>query len=427
MCFGLFVPDDSAADRSVEEILKEAEDLVRETSNSFSGLSDSSDLLKLPITSGLVRSMAVGVKPESTTSTKMVNKHFITKGKGKEAQKSVNRVSTLSTTYRKVDSKLESSEVRYRGEQLRGMSPRRGMEEFSGDMFSGSSQLTYSNTHDNIGARTDDVKVGSVISGSESEKHTGNYSGSISKEKSLLKKERTVTFGDSVHLFPKPTGSINKKQKNIVPTSSQKLQQVESIPNGQSDEISNKDDDMFALESAAVQRSTRDGLSATEDRRVDQLTKVMSVSPPLIQHGDVVGTPEAIFELIDSEVRNEVVATLQEPERSCSQDSDQSSLNIEKEMEKIFGHGDNAGNTMDSVGASFPRKPRSVVQEESNVPEPSLGVDKSKDAITMTEGSNRFVEAGDSSVAAHVASLEKELHQERSTVLQLKSKCVKVL
>jgi hypothetical protein len=422
MSFGLFVPDNSAADRSVEEILKEAEDLVRETSNSFSGLSDSSDLLKLPITSGLVRSMAVGVKPESTTSTKTVNKHFITKEKGKEAQKRVNRVSTLSTTYRKVGSKLESSEVRDRGEQLRGMSPRRGMEEFSG-----SSQLTYSNTRDNIGVRTDDVKVGSVISGSESEKHTGNYSGSISKEKSLLKKERTVTFGDSVHLFPKPTGSINKKQKNIVPTSSRKLRQVESIPNGQSDEISNKDDDMFALESAAVQRSTRDGLSATEDKRVDQLTKVMSVSPPLIQHGDVVGTPEAIFELIDSEVRSEVVATLQEPERSRSQDSDLSSLNIEKEMEKIFGHGDNVGNTMDSVGTSFPRKPRSVVHDESNVPEPSLGVDKSKDASTMTEGSNRFVEAGDSSVAAHVASLEKELHQERSTVLQLKSKCVKVL
>jgi hypothetical protein len=416
MNFGFFVPDDRSADKSMEEILKEADDLVRETCNSFPGLSDSSDLLKLPITPGLIRGMAVNLMPESTASKKR-DKHFITEEKGKEVQSSMTRGSTLSTSYRKTDSKSTGSKVRDRGEQLRGMSPRKkdsrsGTEEFAGDKFGDSRQLMYPNTHENIGARIDDMKVGSVISESKSEKHLRNYSGSISKEKDVLKKERTVTFEDGLHLFPEPTDSINKKHKDIVQTSSQKLQQVESISNRKSDEISNKDDDLFALESATLQQSTGDGLSTREDERVDQLTKEISVSRPLIQHGDV-------------------VAALQEPKNSCSQDSDHSSFNIEKEMENIFGHGDSAGNTMvdswDGVGISFPRKPQSVVLEESNVSDPFVGVDKLKDASTMTEGSDRFVQASDSSVAEHVDSLEKELLHERSTSLQLKSMCVKVL
>lgn len=419
--FGLFVADDSAADKSVEEILKEAEDLVRETSNSFSGLSDSSDLHKLPITPGLNMSMAVSLMPEFTASKKKDNKHFITEEKGKEVRSGMTRASALPTSYRKIDNKSSGLKVRDRGVQLRGMSTRKTdsrsgmMEEFAGDKHSDSTQLTYRNTHENVGARIDDMKVRSVISESKSEKHLGNYVGRISKEKDILKMERTVTFEDGVRLFPKPANSINKKHKDIVQTSSQELQHVESISNGKSDEVSNKGVDLFALESAALQQNTGDGLSTREEKHVDQLTREVSVSASLIQHNDVVGTPKEILHLIDSEVRNEVVASSQEPGTGYSQDSDHSSLNIEKEMENIFGHGDSVVNTavdlQDGVGTSFPRQPQSVVPEESDV-------SKLKDVCTMTEGGNGFVQASDGSVASL-----KELLQEQSTSLQLKSMC----
>ncbi|KDR21620.1 hypothetical protein L798_01855 [Zootermopsis nevadensis] len=403
--------DDSATDKSVEEILKEAEDLVRETSYSFSGLSDSSNLLDLPITRRLDRSTAVGLTPESKTSKK-TDKRFITEEKGKKAQSSLNRASAVSASYRKMEVKSANLKMRDKGERLRGMSPRRtgsesGMEEFNGDnKFGDSRELAYSNTHDDIGARLSEIKVGSVISDSKSGKHLGNVSGSTRKERDSSKKDRTVTFEDGLHLFPKPTDTISKKHEDTVETSRKKLQQVESISNIKSGEISSENDALFALGSSAVQQSTRDASSATDDKRVDRVTKEVSVSAPLIQHGDMVTTPEAIFCLIDGEARNEVVPALQESEKNYSQDSDHSSLNIEKEMENIFGRDDSAGNTMvdlrGDVGTLFHKRDQSAVVEDSNVSEPALHVDKLKDASTMT-------------------SLE-ELLQEQSTSSQLKAK-----
>jgi len=424
----------------VEEILKEAEDLVRETSHSFSGLSENSDLLKLPITPGLiVNKMSVNLIPASTTSKKTNNKHLRTEVEDKDGQNSITKATTG-----KINSKSACGKMREKDEQLRSSrvgSSRKtdsqlALEEVSGGKFSDSRQVTYSGKHEDIGSHTDDgdTKVESMIPDSKFTKYVGNFS--MSKEKELLKKEKTVTFEDDPRLFPKSTVGINKKLKGAVKTSSQKLQQQESNLKGKSSEVCNKDDDLFILESASLQPGVRNGLSARDEKHGDQLTKVVSVSPPLIQHGDLVGTPESLFQLITDEVRDEVVAALQESEKSSSQDSDHASLNTETEIGKIFGRGDSPGSTVDSladIGTSFPRKPLSVVLEEVSVSQPSLGVDKLKDASTMTEESpgkelsDRSVQVMDSSVAEHVANLEKELLHERNTSLQLKSMCLKVL
>jgi hypothetical protein len=442
--FGLFVPDDSAADKSVEEILKEAEELVRETSHSFLGFSSTGDLLKSPVTPGLViRSMSINPVHASIDS-----KHFVMEEKGKDSRSTINRPSTAPTTLKRINNKSAGWEVRDKSEQLRGSTlgsvyltsgktdVRPGVEEISGDTFGDSRQVAHSDIHENIGARTDDgyTDVGSMMSGTKSAKHLGNYSGSTKKGKDLLKKEKTVTFEDGLSLSPKSASSINKKYQSVVQSSNQKLHEGESISKRKSDEMSNKGDSVLTVETVPLQPGTEGGLFARGQKHGDQLSKVLPVSPPLIQHGNTVGTPEAIFQLIDNEVRSEIDAALQESQKNSSQDSDHSSLNTEKEKRQIFGHDDTARSMMihslDSAGISFLKKPLSIVQEESSVSESSLGVDKLKDASTITariQSSDKCVQATDTSLIEHVATLEKDLLQERNASLQLKSMSIEVL
>lgn len=440
----MFIPDDSAADKSVEEILKEAEELVRETSHSFSGFSKNSDQLKSPITPGLViRSMSVNPVRASIDS-----KHSIMEEKDEDGRSSINRPSTAPTTLKRINNRSAGWKMKDKGEQLRGSAlssahltsgrtdVRPGMVGISGDKFGDFRQVARSDIHENIGARTDGgyTDVGSVMSGTKSTKHSGNYSGSTNKRKDLLKKEKTVTFEDGLSLFPESARSINKIHQSVVQSSSQELHEGESISKEKLNEVSNKEDSVFTVETVTLQPGTEGGQFARGEKHGDQLSEVLPVSPPLIQHGDTVGTPEAIFQLIDNEVRSEIVAALQESQKNSSQDSNHLSLNTEKEKKQIFDHGDTARSTMihslDSAGISFPKKPLSIVQEESSVSESSLGADKLKDASTMTtrkQSSDRCVQATDTSLIEHIATLEKDLLQERNMSLQLKGMCIEVL
>jgi hypothetical protein len=368
------------------------------------------------------------------------NKHFITEEKGKDGQSSITRPSTAPTTLKRINNKSAGWKMRDsdRSSALGSVHVtsgkidiRPGVEEVSGDKSGDSRQVVHSDVHGNIGARTDDgyTDVGSAVSGTKSAKRLGNYSGSTNKRKELLKKEKTVTFEDGLSLFSKSTSSINKKHESIVQSSSQKLHESGTVSKGRSDEVSNKGDNVFAVESATLPPSTEAGLFPRGEKHEDRrLSEVLPISPPLIQHGDTVGTPEAIFQLIDTEVRSEIVAALQESQKNSSQDSDHSSLNTEKEMKQIFGHGNIAGSTvvhsLDTARISFPKKPLSIVQEESSVSESSLGVDNLKDASTMTvrkQSSDRCVQVTDTSLVEHVATLEKDLLQERNMSLHLKS------
>jgi hypothetical protein len=424
--FGLFVPDDSATDKSVEEILKEAEELVRETSHSFSGFSDNSDLLKSPVTPGLViRSRSANPVRASTEE------------KGKEGQSSMSRPSTGPSTLKRINNKSAGWKMRDKGEQHRGSTLgsvhvtsgksdiRPGVEEISSDKFGDSKEVAVSGIHENIGTGSHDgsIDIGSVTSGMKPAKRLGNYSSSITKGKDLPRKEKTVTFEDGLSLFPKSVSSVNKKHKSLVESSSQKLREGEIISEGKSGETFNKDDSVVTL-----QPGLRD------EKHGDQLSKVLPASPPLIQHGDTVGTPEAIFQLIDNEVRHEIVAALQESQKDSTENSDHPSLNTDKAKEQILEHGDSVRSTMihtlDSTAISFPKRPLSIVQEESSVSESSLGEDKRKDASTMTarnQSSDGWVQATDTSLIEHVAALEKDLLQEQSISSQLKSMSVLVL
>jgi hypothetical protein len=435
----LFVSDDSAAEKSVEEILKEAEELVRETSHTFSGFSDGSDLLKSPVTPGLViRSRSANPVCSSTDS-----KHYVTEEKGKEGQTSISRPSTAPTTLKRINNKSGGWKMRDKGQQLRGSAfgsvhltsgktdIGHGVEEISNDKFGDSMQVAISDIHENIGARSDEghIDIGSVMLGTKSAKRLGNYSG-----KDLLKKEKTVTFDDGLSLFPKSVSSINKKHKSLIESSDKKVREGEIVSEGKSDEMCNKDDSAFALKTVTLQPGTECGPFARGEKHGEQLSQVLPVSPPLIQHGDTVGTPEAIFQLIDNEVRSEIVVALQESQKYSSEDSDRPSLNADKEKKQMFDHGDTARSMMihtpDSSGISFPKKPLSIVQEESSVSESSLGEDKLKDASTMTarnRSSDGCVQATDTSWIEHVATLEEDLLLERSISSQLKSMCVLVL
>lgn len=430
----------------MEEILKEAVQLVRETSHSFSGLGNDSELLISPVEEGLaVRGTTVNPVPASSTS-----RHFVTEEKGKDGQSYITRACTMSTSPRKEENKsggwkagdsgerLRSSRLGSTKESCRKTDTRLGMQEIDGENFRDLKQGMCLETHANTGARTGDggMKVGSVIV-TKSAKHLGNYSGSVIKRKDLLKKEKTVTFGDGLSLFPKSSHNTSKKQENVLQTSSQKLQLEENISRRKLDKVSKEYDDLHFFESVTQQQGIKDGLSARRRKHEDRLTEVLSVSPPLIQHGDIRGTPEAVSQCIDSEVRSEIVAALRESERSSSQVSDCSSLNIRKEIDKKFGHTDATGSTIldspDVVGTSFHRKALSLILEESSVSESSSSVKKLKDASTVTDelagrhASDRSVQVTDSSVTERVYSLEKELIQERNTSLQLKSRYKKVV
>ncbi|XP_023701930.1 centrosomal protein of 162 kDa isoform X2 [Cryptotermes secundus] len=430
--------DDSAADKSVEEILKEAEELVRETSHSFSRFSNKSDQLKSPTTPGLViRSM-----PVNPVHASIDNKHFVMEGNDEDSQSSINRPGTAPRTLTRINNKSAGWKMIDKGEQLRGsilgsvhqtsgkIDVRPGVEEISGDKFGDFRQVAHSDIHENSGARTDGgyTDVECMMSGTKSAKHLGNYSGSTNKRKDLLKKEKTVTFEDGLSLFPKSASSMSKICHSVEQSSSQKLHEGESISKKKS-EASNKEDNVLTVETVTLQPGAEDEQFVRGEKHGDQHSKVLTVSPPLIQHGETVGTPDAIFQLIDSEVRSEIVAALQESQKNSSQDSSHSSLNTEKEKEEIFDHGNNVRSTMihslDSAGISFTKKPLSTVQEESSVSESSLGVDKLKDASTVTarkQSSGRCVQVTDTSLIEHVATLEKDLLQEQNMSLQLKSR-----
>jgi hypothetical protein len=448
--FGLCVPDDTAANKSVEEILKEAVQLMRETSHSFSGLGDHSELLISPVEEGLgVRGATVNPVPASQASKKTDSKRFITEGKVKDGLINISGAHTTSTS-RKVTNKTGSGKAGDNGEWLRSsrlgstmVTGRRagsglGMKEISGVKFHDLKQVPCSGTHAEVGARTSDggTKVGSVID-TKSAKHLGSYSDSVTKKKDLLKKEKTVTFEDGLSLFPESPRNSSKKQENVIQTSSPKLQQEENISKGRLVKVSKENDDLHVLENVTQQQGVKGGLSVRKEKCGDHLTKVLLVSPPLIQHGDIMGTPEAVFQLIDSEVRSEVVAALQESEKSSSQVSDHSSLNIRKEIDERLVHSDTTRSTMvdsSDVGTSFPRKSLSLILEESSVSEFPVRVEKlKKDASTMTgelrgrQSNDRCVQVTDNSMAERVASLEKELLQKRSTSLELKSRCKKVV
>lgn len=448
--FVLFVSDDSAADKSVEEILKEAVQLVRETSHSFSGLGNHSELLISPVEEGLaVKSTTVNPLPASSANKETDNKNFITEGKGKDGQVNIIGVHAMSLSPRTVTNKSGGGKAGIIGEQLRSsrlsstkVTGRKtdtglGIQEISGVKFHDSRQVTSSWTPSDVGARTGDggTKVGSVID-TKFEKHLGSHSGSASKRKDLLKKEKTVTFEDGLSRFPKSSHYISKKQENVQQTSSHKLQQEESISKGKLVKVSEENDDLHVFENVTHQQGFADGLSVRKEKCGDHPTKVLSVSPPLIQHGDIVATPEAVLQLIDSEMRSEIVAALHESEKSPSQVSDYSSLNVLKEMDKRFVDSDTTGSIMvdspHAVGTSFLRNSPSLVLEESSVLESLSRVKKLKDASTFTgelpgrQSNDRCVQVTDNSMAEHVASLEKELLQEQNTSLQLKSKCKEV-
>jgi len=432
----LFVSDDSAADKSVEEILKEAVQLVRETSHSFSGLGDHSELLISPVEEGLaVKDTTVNPVPASSANKETDNKNLITEGKDKDGH-------TMSSSSRTVTNKSGSGKAGNIGEQLRSSTLRStkvtcrktdtglGMQEISGVKFHNSRQVTSSGTPANVGARTGDggTKVGSLID-TKFEKHLGSHSGGVSKRKDLQKKEKTVTFEDGLSLVSKLSHYISKKQENVQQTSSYKLQQEESISKGELVKVSEENDDLHVFENVTHQQGFADGLSVRKEKCGDHLTKVLSVSPPLIQHGDIVATPEAVLQLTDSEIRSEVVVALQESEKSHSQVSEYSSLNVLKEIDKRFVDSDTTGSIMVDlphvVGTSFLRNSPSLVLEESRVK-------KLKDASTFTgelpgrQSNDRCVQVTDNSMAERVASLEKELLQEQNMSLQLKSKCNKV-
>jgi hypothetical protein len=216
-------------------------------------------------------------------------------------------------------------------------------------------------------------------------------------------------------------------------TSSHELQQEESIYEGKLVKVSEENDYSHVFENATHHQDFEDRLSVRKEKCGDHLTKVLSVSPPLIQHGDIVGTPEAVFQLMDSEMRSEIVAALQVSEKSPSRVSDHSSMYVPKEIDKGFVGSDTTGSTIvdspHTVGTSFLRKSLSHVLEESSVLESLTRVKKLKDASTFTgelparQANDRCVQVTDNSVAERVASLEKELLQEQNMSLQLKGKC----
>jgi len=446
----LFVSDDSAADKSVEEILKEAVQLVRETSHSFSGLGDHSELLISPVEEGLaVKGTTVNPVPASSANKETDNKNFISEGKGKDGQANIVGAHTMYLSSRTVKNKSGSGKAGNIGEQLRSSTLRStkvtcrktdtglGMQEISGVKFHNSRQVTSSGTPANVGARTGDggTKVGSLID-TKFEKHLGSHSGGVSKRKDLQKKEKTVTFEDDLSLVPKSSHYISKKQENVQQTSSHILQQEESISKGKLVKVSEENDDLHVFENVIHQQDFADGLSVRKEKCGDHLTKLLSVSPPLIQHGDIVATPEAVLQLTDSEMRSEKVVALQESEKSHSQMSDYSSLNVLKEIDKRFVDSDTTGSIMVDlshvVGTSFLRNSSSLVLEESSVLESLSRVKKLNDASTFTvelpgrRSSDRCVQVTDNSMAERVASLEKELLQEQNMSRQLKSKCNKV-
>lgn len=447
----MFVSDDSAADKSVEEIIKEAVQLVRETSHSFSGLRDHSELLISPVEEGLaVKGTTVNPVLASSTNKETDKKNLITEGKGKDGQVNIIGAHTMSSlSTRTATNKSGSEKAGNIGEQLRSSMLRStkvtcrktdtglGMQEISGVKFHDSRQVTSSGTPANVGASTGDggTKVGSVID-TKFEKHLGSHSGSVNKRKDLLKKEKTVTFEDGLSLFPKSSHYISKKQENAQQSSSHKLQQEESIYKGKLVKVSEENDDLHVFENATHQQGFADGLSMRKEKCGDHLTKVLSVSPPLIQHGDIVATPEAVLQLIDSETRSEIVAALQESEKIPSQVSHYSSSNVLKEIDKRFVNSATTGSIMvdspHAVGTSFLRNSPSLVLEESSVLESLSRVKKLKDASTFTgelpgrQSNDRCVQVTDNSMAERVANLEKELLQEQNMSLQLKSKCKRV-
>lgn len=446
----MFVSDDSAADRSVEEILKEAVQLVRETSHSFSGLGDHSELLISPAEEGVaVKGTTVNRVSASSANKETDNNYFIIEGKGKDGQVNIIGAHTMSSSPRIVTNKSGSGKAGNTGEQLRSSMLRStkvtsrktdtglGMQEISGVKFHDSRQVTSSGTPANIGARTGGggSKAGSLID-PKFEKHLGSHSGSVSKRKDLLKKEKTVTFEDGLSQFPKSSHYISKKQENVQQTSSHKLQQEESISKGKIVKVSEENDDLHVFENVTHQQGFADGLCVRKEKCEDHLTKVLSISPQLIQHGDIVGTPEAVLQLIDNEMRSEIVAALQESEKSPSHMSDYSSLNVLKETDKRFVDSDTTGSTVadspHAVGTSFLRNSPSLVLEESSVLESLSKVTKLKDASTFTgelsgrQSNDSCVQVTDNSMAERVASLEKELLREQNVSLQLKSKCKEV-
>jgi hypothetical protein len=372
------------------------------------------------------------------------NKNFITEGKGKDGQVNIIGAHTMSLSPRTVTNKSGSGKAGNIGEQQRSsmlcstkVTYRKtdtglGTQEISGVKFHDSRQVTSSGTPENVGARTGDgrTKVGSVID-TKFEKHLGSHSGSVNKRKDLLKKEKTVTFEEGLSLFPKSSHYISKKQGNVQQTSSHKLQQEESISKGKLVKVSEENDDLHVFENVTHQQGFADGLSVRKEKR-----GALSVSPPLIQHGDKVATPEAVLQLIDSEMRSEIVTALQESEKSPSQVSNYSSLNVLKEIDKRFVDSDTTGSIMidspHAVGTSFLINSPSLVLEESSVLESLSRVKKLKDASTFTgelpgrQSNDRCIQVTDNSMAERVVSLEKELLQEQNMSLQLKSKCKKV-
>ncbi|XP_069699622.1 centrosomal protein of 162 kDa [Periplaneta americana] len=424
--------DDSAAEKSVEEILKEAEELVRETSHTFSGLSDTSNLLRAPVTSGLIiKGRSASHIPSTTTSKKKDLPDYMTSKEKRKNDENISR-KALSTprSSRKITSKSPSREKLDKSDRYsftRTSSLRTTLKKSDNKSFE-----TEIKSSDNFKARTSSQNSGRRVD-SRVENKTNrmsmedlalSYSSDFNKIKDLSKKEKTVTFEESYSLYPEPKEQVDKI--HTVQISSQILpKEHERKSNMNPNRVEG------VLERTTPQMEDADSYSLLEDRNDGQLTEVISVSPPLIQHGDMLGAPEAIFQLIDNEVRNEIVAALEESKSASSQHENEPSLSIEKDREKIFGPDDNMGNeasdSLDGAGFSFPSKRLSVVREESSVSDTSLDIDKFKDAVTMTEllcgkdFSDKCVQVRDDSTDEDMTSLKNELLEERKKLLKLKS------
>ena len=397
--------DDSAADKSVEEILKEAEDLVRETSHSFSALTDGRDLLSIPVTPELI---ATGQATNLLPAPSIKSKSQRTEELSRDKRTSI-RSSSAPPTSRKAGEKI----AKVKGGRISG------------------TKSSYSIRHTDSGLdRNEDDKIDLTLRKSKSfasdridtNKNIPNQSSS--KIKDISKKERTVKFNED---FVSP-----ETEKSNVPNTQVSSQIAEDTHGTLADE--------FKQYSKKENDSSSAGNSVTQDKissRKRHMTDIVSVSPPLIQHGDVVGTPEAIFQLIDDEVRNEIVAALKvssvsninsKETNSNNKELENNTFSIEQEMGEMFSHDSNnsapQAEIIEISGTSLKRQPLPVVFEESSLSETSSDVKDSESYQTTKNDHSKdiSVQVTDSTLMEQIENLKEELAQARKKILHYKGK-----
>ncbi|KAJ9594116.1 hypothetical protein L9F63_014432 [Diploptera punctata] len=332
--------DDSAAEKSVEEILKEAEDLVRETSHSFSALSEGRDLLKVPTTPDLViRGQASDILPMPSLKSKSDRSGEPSKDKRS------NRSSSAPPTARKTGERIAKG----KGGRI------------TGTKSSYSIRQTDLMTDKNGDNDVDSFRQNLLSAADRINSNIQVTSHSSSKAKDFARKEKTVTFNEDFVSSETEINNIPNTQVSSHILNARRSVSVESY-----------------LDKNSKGPPTGSSVLLNEaSSRKRKMTEIVSISPPLIQHGDVVGTPEAIFQLIDDEVRNEIAAALKETSRSNSNSDKESNepengdINFEEEFTHEAGNNIIAMDTLNNAGMGLRKQPLSVVLEESSMSEAS--------------------------------------------------------